>query len=150
MSFCKLQFPFHFRYSFFFHVMAPGLNKFYGEWLCHLYMLQSMRRSVPIRSKYHQLKNCPELIKLKLLIFLFYLKSFICMLYWLSINIYICTKCSCIKIHTRTNSFRRNKNMYYFFIIMLSYFDTFPIQCHEQFVQVVHVKIYMKKENDHD
>lgn len=65
------QFLFHFQCSFFFHVTAPVLNKFYGEWLCHLYMLQSMRWSVPIRSKYHQLKNCPELIKLKLLIFYF-------------------------------------------------------------------------------
>lgn len=75
-------------------------------------------------------KELSRIDKVKAPYILFDLKSFICMLYWLSINIYICPKCSCIDIHTRTNSFRRNKNMYYFFIIMLSYFDTFQIQCH--------------------
>lgn len=60
-------------------------------------------------------KELSRIDKVKAPYILFYLKSFICMLYWLSINIYICTKCSCIEIHTRTNSFGRNKNMYYFF-----------------------------------
>lgn len=60
-------------------------------------------------------KELSRIDKVKAPYILFYLKSFILMLYWLSINIYIYTKCSCIEIHTRRNSFTRNKNMYYFF-----------------------------------
>lgn len=147
MSFCKLQFPFHFRYSFFFHVMAPGFNKFYGGSLCHLRMLQSMCLHTP---QWLSTKELSRIDKVKAPFFILSKIFHLYVLYWLSINIYICTKCSCIEIHTRTKSVRRNKKIRLFLSLWYLISTHFQIQCHRQVLQVLHVKIYMKKENNHD
>lgn len=92
--------------------MAPGFNKFYGGSLCHLRMLQSMCLHTP---QWLSTKELSRIDKVKAPFFILSKIFHLYVLYWLSINIYICTKCSCIEIHTRTKSVRRNKKFDYFY-----------------------------------